>query len=88
MREECINVCSFDFNGNHVIQKIVVIIQRFENSNLYPKLIAEIEKKVLEYSVHEYCCRIIQRMIENCKIESMTSLIDKILANYDKMISD
>ena len=59
LKDNWINDCALDFNGNHVIQKIVTIIERFESSDLYPKFISEIEKQVIEYSTHEYCCRII-----------------------------
>ena len=44
LKDNKINECSFNFNGNHVIQKIVKIIKNFENSKLYPLLILEIEK--------------------------------------------
>lgn len=44
LKNNKINECSFNFNGNHVIQKIVKIIKNFENSKLYPIFIFEIEK--------------------------------------------
>lgn len=74
-----IRECSFDFNGNHVIQKILITINQLKSNELYSRFIIEIENNVLDYSMHEYCCRIVQRLIENCSQALIYCLIEKIL---------
>ena len=80
--------CSFDFNGNHVVQKILVKIKSLEKTELYKNFLGEIDRDVIDYSKHEYCCRIVQRLIENCTHTLIFQLIDKILVNYHLLIND
>ena len=59
MSQNKIKDLSFDFNGNHVVQKILIKIKNLDTTDLYQRFIKEIDRNVLDYSMHEYCCRII-----------------------------
>jgi hypothetical protein len=52
-----------DQNGNHVIQKL---IERLPKGS-HGKILRAIKGKVFDLSVHQYGCRVIQRIFEYCK---------------------
>jgi len=59
LENQSVKDCSFDFNGNHVVQKIVSQMGQQANSAAMKGFVQQIEAYILDYSVHEYCCRIV-----------------------------
>ena len=44
--------------------------------------IEEIEESIIDFSIHEYCCRIIQRMLEKCHPKYVHRSCEIILQNF------
>ena len=43
---------------------------------------SEINASIIDFSVHEYCCRIVQRMFEKCHPAFVMTAAEKIIKNY------
>ena len=56
----------FDFNGNHVIQKIIMMMGKISTSQIMASFVNVLEDWIIDCCVHEYSCRIVQRMFEYC----------------------
>ena len=50
---------SFDFNGNHVVQKIISEMGHQTTSKSMIDFMSQINASIIDFSAHEYCCRIV-----------------------------
>lgn len=80
--------CSVNFNGNHVIQKILMNMGKDNSSLALKKFISEIEKDFIMLCQHENGCRVIQRMIDHCAQDMIKPIVDKVLSKYNVFIKD
>lgn len=55
------------------------------NSNAFILFIHQIEQNIVEYCLNEYCCRIIQRMFENCHLALIQKASDTIVRHFKDM---
>jgi mRNA-binding protein PUF3 len=69
--------CIKDQNGNHVIQKAIERVPEVHINFI----IEQVQGKAGELAVHNYGCRVIQRMLEHCSSPVRTSIIQE-LHNY------
>lgn len=44
--------------------------------------IQEIEESIIDFSIHEYCCRIVQRMFEYCHPSYMIRSVEILIENF------
>ena len=77
-----IKECSFNFNGNHVVQQILIVMGSQTQCQQIKDIIKVIDAHLIEYCVNEYCCRIIQRMIEYCHPQLIENTNIIILSNF------
>jgi hypothetical protein len=56
-------MCVEDANGNHVVQKIVEQV----SSNKIQFIVDAFKTRIFEMSIHQFGCRVIQRMLEHCE---------------------
>ena len=80
-----VDFCAFNVNGNHVIQKIFTTIKGNE-SPVYKALINTIEANLASYCLNEFCCRILQRMLENCSSNFIKDIALKVLDIFHYLI--
>jgi pumilio RNA-binding family len=80
--------CSVNFNGNHVIQKILMNMGKDGTSLALKKFISAIEKDFVMLCQHENGCRVIQRMIDHCSQDMVKPIVDKVLSKYNVFIKD
>jgi len=66
LAENQVKDCCFNFNGNHVVQKIIMTMGKYVNSKVMLAFINVLEGWIIDFSVHEFSCRIVQRMFEYC----------------------
>ena len=79
-----IKECSFDFHGNHVMQRLVVNLGKMKPTPpVFLEVLKVIEEHIVGYSYNEFCCRIVQRMIESCDVGLISKSLDKIIENYE-----
>lgn len=74
--------CCFDFNGNHVIQRLILELAPIPRLPLMETLFKGIEESIIDFSIHEYSCRIVQRMLESCHQSYLTNCINILLDNF------
>jgi hypothetical protein len=55
------------------------------NSQVFIQFLAQIEQHVVDYSLNEYCCRIVQRMFEKCHPCLVTRAADIIVGHFRQM---
>lgn len=48
----------------------------------------EIEDSIIDYCIHEYCCRIVQRMFESCHESYLANCISIIMDNFHFLASN
>ena len=82
--------CCYDYNGNHVVQKVII---EMGSISVYDpqanqlgleeiKFIIEVlEQDFVNFCLHEYCCRIVQRMFENIPPELLENTCKIITTN-------
>ncbi|XP_010534519.1 PREDICTED: pumilio homolog 3-like [Tarenaya hassleriana] len=77
--------CVRDQNGNHVIQKCIECVP--EDSIQF--VISAFYNQVVALSSHSYGCRVIQRILENCREEKTLRIImDEILSSVCELARD
>ena len=82
---------SFNFFGNHVIQRLARRIEQLKEvgrPELHTQFIGQVQDSLIDYCKHEFGCRIVQRLIENTIDEVNKTLIGKVLAEYDDLITN
>ncbi|CAK9045726.1 Pumilio homolog 5 (APUM-5) (AtPUM5) [Durusdinium trenchii] len=77
--------CIEDANGNHVIQKVV---ENMPSSGHISFVIQAVAKRAEDMALHQYGCRIIQRLLENAELESIAGILDPIVEATDKLSKD
>jgi hypothetical protein len=74
--------CSFDFNGNHVVQQIVIQLGQRENCPVTQQVLKIIESNAVGFSVNEFCCRIMQRVFEKSTPKLFTAAGESVSRNF------
>jgi pumilio RNA-binding family len=74
-----------DQNGNHVIQKL---IDRLEGRGMNLQIINVIKGRSYYFCTHQYGCRVIQKIFDNCKKEDFQPILDTILDNILSLSQD
>ena len=82
--------CCFDYHGNHVIQKVFIEMGMMDPKdsegvgiNQIKHLISLIDSEIVNFCLHEYCCRIVQRMFEFCHPELLENTSRIIVQNFE-----
>mmetsp|Transcript_15158 Transcript_15158/g.30920 ORF Transcript_15158/g.30920 Transcript_15158/m.30920 type:complete len:647 (-) Transcript_15158:197-2137(-) len=92
-----------DRNGNHVIQKSIIVISNFAKQaregerceemasffleSLDP-IINEVIRDMEGLSRHPYGCRVVQRMVEYCIEPQKSRILDSIIAHHNLLVDD
>lgn len=76
--------CIEDQNGNHVIQKCI----ECNSSENIEFIIRDVTKQVFTLSTHPYGCRVIQRILENCKESQTRPILDILHNELDNLVQD
>lgn len=79
---------SCDYNGNHVVQKLLGRIEELRGKQVYDSFFQLIQQDIVIYCKHEYCCRIIQRLIESCHQDTVHNLVNMMLQNFELLIKN
>lgn len=94
--------CIFDRNGNHVIQKAILILntdaEKSSDHEEVPSskkvlsclsmLVDEVVAYIEDISKHPFGCRVIQRMIENFVGKHRNIILDKIMERHEQLLDD
>ena len=83
---DLVNECSFDINGNHVVQKIVTEMGQEVYSETMSYFLQQIEEKIISYSLDVKGCRIVQRMFESCHPTFLCNSASILIENFYDLI--
>ncbi|KAF9005672.1 armadillo-type protein [Cyathus striatus] len=75
--------CVKDSNGNHVVQKLVERVSAERLGFIYA-----FRGNVYDLATHPYGCRVLQRCLEHLPEEQTQSLMEEVLANAHKLMTD
>lgn len=77
--------CSLNFNGNHVMQQIVIQMGHATHSSSMCTIVSTIEQNILAFCLNEFGCRIVQRVFEKCCQTFTQTVGDAVIRHFDKM---
>ena len=77
--------CIEDANGNHVIQKVV---ENMPKSSHISAVIEAVAKRAEEMALHQYGCRILQRLLENVDLDRLSGVLDPIVEATPRLSKD
>ncbi|KAL7465789.1 hypothetical protein ACHAXS_006109 [Conticribra weissflogii] len=95
--------CIRDHSGNHVIQKIVIVISNFakaareqdedeKTSSFYLEILDPIINEIIHdievQSRHPYGCRVVQRTLEHCIEPQKSKILDSITSHLSSLVND
>ena len=78
--------CVKDENGNHVIQKCIEQIGR--ESAQVRFIVDSFDGEVANLATHRYGCRVIQRVLENCRRDLADPVLNEILTESRSLMRD
>jgi pumilio RNA-binding family len=76
--------CIEDQNGNHVIQKCIECC----TGDDIEFIIGDVTRQVFQLSAHPYGCRVIQRILENCRESQTRPILDILYNELENLVQD
>ena len=63
----------------------MIVMKDDNNSSVFRQLICEFESQIINFCLHEYCCRIVQRMFEYCEPKIVQNSANLIIQNIFRL---
>jgi len=76
--------CSRHMHANFVLQKCVQLLP----ANGVGFIIQGMEAHAVEAAQHQYSCRVLQRLIEHCRHETLKKLLENLLKEVPRLVKD